>query len=99
ATGIEVGDFVCGAGSIGGFGSSPALRGQGLTAAEGRRQLDAAAARGIRVIDTADAYGGGESERAVGDWLRHRAATPRDPVGDRDPGRRGPAATGGPAAT
>jgi 1-deoxyxylulose-5-phosphate synthase len=68
ATGIEVGDFVCGAGSIGGFGSSPALRGQGLTAAEGRRQLDAAVARGIRVIDTADAYGGGESERVVGAW-------------------------------
>lgn len=67
-TGIEVGDFVYGAGSIGGFGSSPALRGQGLTAAEGRRQLDAAAARGIRVIDTADAYGGGESERVVGRW-------------------------------
>jgi aryl-alcohol dehydrogenase-like predicted oxidoreductase len=68
STGIEVGDFICGAGSIGGFGSSPALRGQGLTAAEGRRQLDAAAARGIRVIDTADAYGGGESERVVGQW-------------------------------
>lgn len=68
ATGIEVGDFVCGAGSIGGFGSSPALRGQGMTAAEGWRQLDAAAARGIRVIDTADAYGGGESERVVGEW-------------------------------
>ncbi len=39
-----------------------------MTAAEGWRQLDAAAARGIRVIDTADAYGGGESERVVGEW-------------------------------
>jgi aryl-alcohol dehydrogenase-like predicted oxidoreductase len=68
ATGIEVGDVICGAGSIGGFGSSPALRGQGMTAAEGWRQLDAAAARGIRLIDTADAYGGGESERVVGRW-------------------------------
>ncbi|HEY6748262.1 MAG TPA: aldo/keto reductase [Mycobacteriales bacterium] len=83
-TGVEVGDFVCGAGSIGGFGSSPALRGQGMTAAEGWRQLDAAAARGIRVIDTADAYGGGESERVVGDWLRAQVAPETGPVGDRD---------------
>lgn len=81
-TGIEVGDFVCGAGSIGGFGSSPALRGQGMTAAEGRRQLDAAAARGIRVIDTADAYGGGESERVVGDWRRGRDVLVATKVGN-----------------
>ena len=68
-TGIEVGPVILGAGSIGGFGSSLATRGWGLSAEEGRRQLDAAAARGIRVVDTADAYGGGESERVVGEWL------------------------------
>jgi aryl-alcohol dehydrogenase-like predicted oxidoreductase len=67
-TGIEVGDVIFGAGSIGGFGSSPATRGWGLDAEAGRRRLDEAAARGIRLIDTADAYGGGESERVVGAW-------------------------------
>jgi aryl-alcohol dehydrogenase-like predicted oxidoreductase len=68
-TGIDAGEVILGAGSIGGFGSSLATRGWGLSAEEGRRQLDAAAARGIRVVDTADAYGGGESERVVGEWL------------------------------
>lgn len=82
STGIDVGDFVVGAGSIGGFGSSPALRGQGLTADEGRRQLDAAAARGIRLVDTADAYGGGESERVVGQWLPGRPVLVATKVGN-----------------
>ncbi len=88
STGIDVGDFICGAGSIGGFGSSPATRGQGMTAAEGWRQLDAAAARGIRVIDTADAYGGGESERVVGRWRAGRDVLVATKVGNVLAGHR-----------
>jgi 1-deoxyxylulose-5-phosphate synthase len=34
--------------------------------------MDGAVARGITVFDTADAYGGGRSERWVGDWLAER---------------------------
>jgi aryl-alcohol dehydrogenase-like predicted oxidoreductase len=69
ATGIEVTEFFFGAGAIGGVGTSTATRAAGLTAEEGIERIDEAVALGINVIDTADAYGGGESERAVGRWL------------------------------
>lgn len=37
---------------------------------EAHRQLDAYFAAGGNFIDTADVYGGGESERIIGSWLR-----------------------------
>ena len=71
-TSIEVSEFIFGAGTIGGVGGNPALRGKGISPAQGLMRLDEACARGITVIDTADVYGGGESELAVGEWLRTR---------------------------
>jgi 1-deoxyxylulose-5-phosphate synthase len=68
-TGISISEFIFGAGAIGGIGSSPTTRGHGLTPDEGYARLDEAYALGITAIDTADAYGGGESERTVGRWL------------------------------
>ena len=68
-TGIEITAFVYGAGSIGGIGGSPETRGLGLDAEQGFDRLSEAHALGIRVVDTADSYGGGESERTVGRWL------------------------------
>ncbi|SEP39290.1 aldo/keto reductase [Amycolatopsis saalfeldensis] len=68
-TGIEITAFVYGAGSIGGIGGSPETRGLGLDAEQGFSRLSEAHALGIRVVDTADSYGGGESERTVGRWL------------------------------
>ena len=73
-TGIAVSEFVFGAGAIGGIGSSPATRDHGLSPEEGLARLDEARDLGITVIDTADAYGGGESERTVGRWLAERQA-------------------------
>jgi aryl-alcohol dehydrogenase-like predicted oxidoreductase len=75
-TGIEITEFVFGAGSIGGVGGAPATRGRGIDAAAGLDRLDEAYALGIRVVDTADSYGGGDSERTVGRWL-----TEHDPAG------------------
>jgi len=72
SSGIQVSEFVFGAGSIGGVGTSSATRGLGLTADEGIERLDEARELGITIIDTADAYGGGESEKAVGRWLHER---------------------------
>lgn len=69
---IEVSEFIFGAGTVGGIGGNPALRGKGISPAQGLMRLDEAWARGITVIDTADVYGGGESERAVGEWLKTR---------------------------
>jgi 1-deoxyxylulose-5-phosphate synthase len=73
-TGVSVSEFIFGAGSIGGIGSSPVTRDHGLSPAEGFARLDEARDLGITVIDTADAYGGGESERTVGRWLAERRA-------------------------
>lgn len=71
-SGIQVSEFFIGAGSIGGIGSTAATRGSGLSPDEGMQRLDEAYELGIRVVDTADAYGGGESEKAVGRWLHDR---------------------------
>jgi aryl-alcohol dehydrogenase-like predicted oxidoreductase len=69
SSGIEITAFIYGAGSIGGIGSAVATRGLGIDAAQGMDRLAEAYALGIRVIDTADAYGGGASEDTVGRWL------------------------------
>jgi aryl-alcohol dehydrogenase-like predicted oxidoreductase len=74
-TGIAVSEFIFGAGAIGGIGSSPTTRAHGLSPGEGLARLDEARDLGITVIDTADAYGGGESERTVGRWLAERQVT------------------------
>jgi aryl-alcohol dehydrogenase-like predicted oxidoreductase len=71
-TGIQVSEFFFGAGSIGGVGSSAATRHAGLTPEQGIARLDEAVELGITVVDTADAYGGGESERTVGRWFSER---------------------------
>jgi aryl-alcohol dehydrogenase-like predicted oxidoreductase len=39
--------------------------------------MDAAWASGIEHFDTADAYGGGRSEQAIGRWIRSRGVRPR----------------------
>jgi 1-deoxyxylulose-5-phosphate synthase len=73
-TGLTVSTVIYGAGSIGGVGSNPLFRHRGISFYDGLERLDEAWRLGIRVVDTADAYAGGESERAVGQWVRLRAA-------------------------
>jgi aryl-alcohol dehydrogenase-like predicted oxidoreductase len=70
--GIEVSRIVLGCGNFGGIGSAPELFGQGDGPAEAFALMDAAWEAGITTFDTADAYGGGRSESAIGDWLRSR---------------------------
>lgn len=71
-TGIGITEFVFGAGSIGGVGSAADTRGLGIDTEQGLDRLSEAYTLGIRVVDTADAYGGGDSERTVGRWLAER---------------------------
>ena len=71
-SGIAVSELFFGAGGIGGMGSSIAARGKGLKLAQGIERLNEAYDLGIRVIDTANTYGGGRSEEAVGRWLDER---------------------------
>jgi aryl-alcohol dehydrogenase-like predicted oxidoreductase len=70
STGIEVSDVFFGAGSIGGIGSSASTLGLGMSPVEGRERLDEALTRGIRVVDTANSYAAGQSERVVGEWTQ-----------------------------
>jgi aryl-alcohol dehydrogenase-like predicted oxidoreductase len=61
--------IVLGCGNFGGIGSAPELFGHGESEEEAFAIMDAAWAAGIRWFDTADAYGGGRSEAAIGRWL------------------------------
>jgi len=66
-----------GCGNFGGVGSAPEFFGQGLGDDEALRLMDTAWELGIRHFDTADAYGGGRSERAIGRWIASRGVVPQ----------------------
>ncbi|MGI8711648.1 MAG: aldo/keto reductase [Solirubrobacteraceae bacterium] len=65
-----------GCGNFGGVGSAPEFFGRGLNEDEASALMDAAWEMGISHFDTADAYGGGRSERAVGRWIASRRVNP-----------------------
>ncbi|HWE12751.1 MAG TPA: aldo/keto reductase [Solirubrobacteraceae bacterium] len=65
-----------GCGNFGGIGSAPEFFGQGLSGDEASALMDAAWELGITHFDTADAYGGGGSEQAIGAWMRSRGVRP-----------------------
>ncbi|CAN5304159.1 aldo/keto reductase [soil metagenome] len=71
-TGLAVSEIFFGAGSIGGIGSAPSRIGLGMKTDEALERLDEAYEVGIRVIDTANSFAGGESERVVGRWREER---------------------------
>jgi aryl-alcohol dehydrogenase-like predicted oxidoreductase len=66
-----------GCGNFGGVGSSPAFFGRGQSEPEAFAIMDAAWELGITHFDTADAYGGGRSEAAIGRWSRARGVRPQ----------------------
>jgi aryl-alcohol dehydrogenase-like predicted oxidoreductase len=66
-----------GCGNFGGVGSAPEFFGQGLNEDQALALMDAAWELGITHFDTADAYGGGRSELAIGRWIRLRGIRPR----------------------
>ena len=75
--GLRVARIALGCGNFGGVGSAPEFFGQGLTGDQALELMDAAWAAGIEHFDTADAYGGGRSEQAIGRWIRSRGVRPR----------------------
>jgi aryl-alcohol dehydrogenase-like predicted oxidoreductase len=66
-----------GCGNFGGVGSAPEFFGKGQSEDEAFALMDAAWELGITWFDTADAYGGGRSEEAIGRWCRSRGVRPR----------------------
>jgi aryl-alcohol dehydrogenase-like predicted oxidoreductase len=61
--------IVLGCGNFGGIGSAPELFGRGQSDEEAFAIMSAAWNFGITTFDTADAYGGGRSEAAIGKWM------------------------------
>jgi aryl-alcohol dehydrogenase-like predicted oxidoreductase len=73
----KISRIALGCGNFGGIGSSPAFFGRGLTEDQAFELMDAAWASGLTHFDTADAYGGGRSERWMGRWIRSRGVRPQ----------------------
>jgi aryl-alcohol dehydrogenase-like predicted oxidoreductase len=78
-----------GCGNFGGVGSAPEFFGQGLDADQALALMDAAWESGLTHFDTADAYGGGRSEQAIGRWIRSRGVRPRLTTKTYNPMRAG----------
>ena len=76
ASGIEVSRIILGCGNFGGIGSAPEFFGQGENDEEAFELMDAAWELGLTTFDTADAYGGGRSEEAIGKWMKSRGRRP-----------------------
>jgi len=74
--GLQIAPIALGCGNFGGVGSAPEFFGGGLTDDQARALMDAAWELGIRHFDTADAYGGGRSEQAIGRWISSRGVLP-----------------------
>jgi len=75
-SGVEVSRIVLGCGNFGGIGSAPELFGKGENEEQAFELMDAAWGLGITTFDTADAYGGGRSETAIGKWIASRGYRP-----------------------
>jgi 1-deoxyxylulose-5-phosphate synthase len=88
-TDVEVSRIILGCGNFGGIGSAPELFGRGETEEEAFGIMDAAWDLGITTFDTADAYGGGASERAIGNWQRGRGRRPEIVTKTYNPMARG----------
>jgi len=73
---LELPRIALGCGNFGGVGSAPAFFGEGLDEQQALDLMDAAWEVGITHFDTADAYGGGRSEAAIGAWIASRGVRP-----------------------
>src|SRR5262245_33503686 len=79
-SGLAVSRVGLGCGGFGGVGSAPAFFGMGESEEQAHDIMDAAWEMGITLFDTADAYGGGRSEKAIGAWLRSRGSRARERI-------------------
>src|SRR6185437_14666063 len=76
-SGLTISRVALGCGNFGGVGSAPAFFGQGLTQDQAFELMDAAWESGLTHFDTADAYGGGRSETAIGRWIASLGVRPQ----------------------
>src|ERR1700739_916175 len=76
-SGVRIPPVALGCGNFGGVGSAPEFFGGGLTDDQALDLMDAAWELGITHFDTADAYGGGRSESAIGRGVATRGTAPQ----------------------
>src|SRR6266705_936094 len=76
-SGLTISRVALGCGNFGGVGSAPEFFGHGLSEDQAFELMDAAWEFGLTHFDTADAYGGGRSERAIGRWIASRKVRPQ----------------------
>ncbi len=76
-SGLLISPVALGCGNFGGIGSAPEFFGRGLTRDQAFELMDAAWEFGLTHFDTADAYGGGRSEQAIGRWIASRGVRPQ----------------------
>src|SRR5256885_13949395 len=76
SAGVGGARVILGCGNFGGIGSAPELFGHGEDDAAAAAIMDRAWELGITTFDTADAYGGGRSEAAIGRWIASRGLRP-----------------------
>jgi aryl-alcohol dehydrogenase-like predicted oxidoreductase len=76
-TGLKISAIVLGCGNFGGMGSQPATFGRVATRLEAFAIMDRAWELGINCFDTANSYGGGQSETFIGEWLKQKGAAVR----------------------
>jgi aryl-alcohol dehydrogenase-like predicted oxidoreductase len=88
-SGLTISPIALGCGNFGGIGSAPEFFGQGLSQDQAFALMDAAWELGITHFDTADAYGGGRSELAIGRWIASRGVRPRLTTKTYNPMRAG----------
>jgi aryl-alcohol dehydrogenase-like predicted oxidoreductase len=74
---LPIARIALGCGNFGGLGSAPPYFGLGLNEDQAFAVMDAAWEAGLTHFDTADAYGGGRSETAIGRWIAARGVRPR----------------------
>ncbi len=74
------GPAVLGGGNFGGIGGARAFLERGMDEPSSFTAMDEAANLGLVLFDTAERYGGGESERLIGRWLRSRPSAVTDQV-------------------
>ena len=89
APGRPLSRIALGCGNFGGVGSAPEFFGRGLTTDQALAMMDAAWESGITHFDTADAYGGGRSEAAIGRWIATRGIRPQLTTKTYNPMRAG----------
>ena len=77
-TGLKISVVGLGCGNFGGIGSASEFFGMGETEEEAFAIMDEAWELGINYFDTADAYGGGRSETAIGKWLKSKGTAVHD---------------------